>query len=200
MESHQLINQDSGDVEYYTDPNILEAVRIVMGGIDLDPASSFAANRHVKAERFFGTQQDGTWIDGFQEIWKARTIWMNHPFSRAEGACNPDCQKHLENPKHKHHSIEWYGNKKWIGKFVTSQALGLTGTAMCITYAATSEAWFQPLMLYPQCFLSPRTNYYLPNGSIKKGVTKGSAVTYLGRDLPLFADTFRKFGTVKVRL
>src|SRR5437763_580281 len=54
MESHQLINQSSGDVEIYTPPEILDPVRALFGGeIAIDPASSEAANRNVRAKRFF---------------------------------------------------------------------------------------------------------------------------------------------------
>lgn len=199
MNNAQLINQTSGEVEYYTDPKIIAAARLVMGSIQLDPASSALANRNVGARQFFGRQYDGSWKDGFKIEWRAKTLWMNHPFTREERECGPDCKKHLETPSHKHHSVYWYGNRKWIEKFVISQRHGYVETAMCITYAATSEEWFQPLMQFPQCFLSPRTNYFLPDGTIKKGVTKGSVVTYLGKDLPAFAEHFKKFGTIKVR-
>ena len=47
--AHQLVNQDSGDTEYYTPGFIVEAARRVMGGIDLDPFSSAAANVLVQA-------------------------------------------------------------------------------------------------------------------------------------------------------
>lgn len=74
--SHQLINQDSGDVEYYTPPRIVEAARRTMGAIDLDPASSATANQRVGAARFY-TEVD----DGLAQPWEGR-IWMNHPFGR----------------------------------------------------------------------------------------------------------------------
>lgn len=67
LEPAQLINQTSGDVEYYTPPFIIEAARRVMGGIDLDPASSEIANRTVKATRYF-TEAD----DGLQQEWNGR--------------------------------------------------------------------------------------------------------------------------------
>lgn len=50
MNSAQLINQDSGDVEYYTPAQIVEAARVVLGGIDLDPASSEAVNNRFRQE------------------------------------------------------------------------------------------------------------------------------------------------------
>lgn len=52
-ENHNLINQDSGVKDWYTDPAIIEAARAVMGGIKLDPASSERANLGVKAEHYF---------------------------------------------------------------------------------------------------------------------------------------------------
>jgi len=53
-------------------------------------------------------------------------------------------------------------------------------------------------LYFPQCFLQPRTNYYLPDGSLKKGVTKGSVVTYMGPNLKRFREVFTKHGVVKV--
>ena len=58
MNSAQLINQDSGEFEYYTPEFIIEAARRTMGGIDLDPASSFVANERVRATRYFDHLDD----------------------------------------------------------------------------------------------------------------------------------------------
>lgn len=145
----QLINQSSGDYEYYTPPEIVEAARRTMGGIDLDPASSAKANSWIKATDYLTEK-----IDGLTQMWYGR-VWLNHPFGRES-------------------------NPKWISKLLTEYRGGHVKQACCITYACTSEAWFRPLFAYPMCFLSPRTNYFLPDGSLKKGVTKGSVVTYLG--------------------
>jgi hypothetical protein len=165
--SAQRINQDSGDFEYYTPANIVEAARKTMGVIDLDPASSFEANKRVRALCFF-SQDD----DGLSNHWYGR-VWMNHPFSRA-------------------------GNASWINKLICEYSAGRVSAACCITYAATSEKWFQPLLAFPQCFLSPRTNYYLPDGSLKRGVTKGSVVTYLGTRVNSFAREFEALGSIKI--
>lgn len=59
MENFQNINADSGSDEYFTPVEIVQSARKVMGGIDLDPASSLAANEKVQAGRIFTLADDG---------------------------------------------------------------------------------------------------------------------------------------------
>ena len=168
MNNAQLINQDSGDYEYYTPIEIVDAAREVMGSIDYDPFSSYEANKRIKAGQYVCKE-----VNGLKQSWYGN-VWMNHPFSRNN-------------------------NKPCIEMFVEEYELGDVEQACCITFAATSEKWFQPLLNYPQCYLSPRTNYYLPDGTLKKGVTKGSVVTYLGYNVDKFIEVFDgKFGKVKI--
>lgn len=166
MNASQLINQASGIVEYYTPPEIIEAARECLGEIDLDPASSHAANAMVKAGTIYTVENDG-----LSQLWFGR-VWLNHPFGRTT-------------------------NGPWINKLVAEWSAMNVEQACCITFAATSEQWFQPLLQQPQCYLCPRTNYLLPDGTIYKGVTKGSVITYFGQDVARFARAFDKFGTIK---
>jgi len=62
--------------EWYTPPRYIEAVRRVLGGFDLDPASSADANAVIQAARYF-TEED----DGLKQEWKGR-VWMNPPYGR----------------------------------------------------------------------------------------------------------------------
>jgi len=164
--SHLLINQDSGNTEYYTPIEIVNSARIVMGRIDLDPASSEIANSKIQAVKYF-TQSDNC----LKKDWIGN-VWMNHPFSRDN-------------------------NYSFIRKFVSEFEKGNMTQGCCITFAATSERWFQPLFKGTQCFLAPRTNYYLPNGTKKTGVTKGSVVTYFGNNVDSFIKEFSKHGHCK---
>jgi hypothetical protein len=193
METHQLINQTSTEVEYYTPLPIVDAARRTMGRIGLDPASSAIANKRVKADAWFGIPDrslERAWCD---------EVWLNWPFGRPETACETPCLRKTKNPRHKCHSFDLFGNKAWCQKLIHEFGIGNIPQACCITYACTSEDWFQPLMIYPQCFLTPRTNYYLPDGSLLKGVSKGSVVTYLGPNVARFAREFERFGTIKIR-
>jgi hypothetical protein len=116
----------------------------------------------------FFTERD----NGLSRQWFGN-VWMNHPFSRKE-------------------------NHLWIRHLISEFNSGRITQACCITYACTSERWFRPLMDFPQCFLFPRTNYMLPNGKVKRGVTKGSVVTLIGGGLDIFREEFKNLGVVKV--
>ena len=59
MNAAQQINQDSGIVEWYTPGWVTAAARQVMGTIDLDPASSVAANSTVGAKCFLRRKMTG---------------------------------------------------------------------------------------------------------------------------------------------
>jgi phage N-6-adenine-methyltransferase len=71
------VSHSSGNNEWYTPSDIIEAARSVLGGFDLDPASSDLANKTVKAGMFF-TSSD----DGLEQDWPIGRIWMNPPYAQ----------------------------------------------------------------------------------------------------------------------
>jgi hypothetical protein len=68
--------EGTGENEWYTPERYVEAARLAMGSIDLDPASCAEAQAVIKAGAFY-TRQD----DGLKREWHGN-IWINPPFSR----------------------------------------------------------------------------------------------------------------------
>ena len=72
----RAIRKEKAKVEWYTPSYITDAARIVMGGIDLDPASSVAANETVGAETIYTITDRGE-----TKPWRGR-VWMNPPYGK----------------------------------------------------------------------------------------------------------------------
>ena len=70
------VSNNSGENEWYTPSRFIESARIVMGIIDLDPASSALANENVKASTYFDEK-----TNGLEQVWFGN-IWMNPPYAQ----------------------------------------------------------------------------------------------------------------------
>ena len=88
----------SKDGNHRTPPDIVERARRVLGGFDLDPFSSAAANEVVKAREFFSGPTPSSFgprgpldaVDGFEENWEG-LVFCNPPGGR--GPKNASNQK-----------------------------------------------------------------------------------------------------------
>ena len=60
------VSHNSGNNEWYTPGPIIEAARKVMGNIDIDPASSAAANETVMAKKYYTEE-----TNGLEQEWKS---------------------------------------------------------------------------------------------------------------------------------
>ena len=85
-----------GNSEWYTPPAIIEKARLVLGGIELDPASHAIPQEWIQARRYFTIADDA-----LLHNWRARSIWLNPPYSRGvidkfiAWLCAADCEAWL---------------------------------------------------------------------------------------------------------
>jgi len=161
--------------EWYTPAEFLEAAREVMGGIDLDPASSEAANDVVRAARIY-TQDD----DGLAHEWRGR-VWLNPPYGRTEVG-----------------GKEKSSQAVWTERLVDEHAEGRVEQACCMVTSKTGDAWFQALWDLPMCFVAGRIKFRPGGGQEETQNTQSQVVAYLGDRVEAFERTFSKFGRIVV--
>lgn len=155
--------------EWYTPRVYVEAVRSVMGSIDLDPASSEMANSVVKATAFYTKQQDGLMLP-----------WYGNVF------CNPPYTQVRKG----HSSI-----KAWVSRAVSFYEQGTIRQAILLIPNDTSTRWFELLWRYLICFPGRRIKFDIP-GQKREQPTFGTCFVYLGMHERRFTDTFKKYGRI----
>jgi DNA N-6-adenine-methyltransferase (Dam) len=161
--------------EWYSPPEIVEAARRVMEGIDLDPASCFEANEQiVKARHYFNKDDNGLrlpWQIHSDEEYKGR-IWLNPPYNNLA-------------PKFFLKFSEEYEAKR------VSMACLLFG----VHHLTTN--WFQRVENFAAILCLPRGRLKF-SGQFDKGNTPmhGSAILGVGVNPGRFRQEFGAFGMV----
>lgn len=158
------VSHNSGNNEWYTPPEYIYAARLVMGGIDLDPATSEEANKVVDAARFY-TAED----DGLRQPWSGR-VWMNPPYATDlvgrfidRLATGMECGDVTEAVVLVNNATE----TAWFNR--------LMGVASAV------------------CFPRGRVRFWQPGGDTGAPL-QGQAVVYCGSNTHRFIEEFKDFG------
>jgi phage N-6-adenine-methyltransferase len=164
---------------WFTPTQYVTAARRALGGrIDLDPFSSDAANKVVKA-RVRWTAAD----DAFAQDWSnvpqgadgSVTVFMNPPYSA--GLCG-----------------------QAITRFVEEFESGNITRGIVLVNNATDTRWFATAMSAASavCFTDHRIAFWNADGKAVSGNTRGQAFLYYCSDdsVPSFAQAFSQFGHV----
>lgn len=160
----------TGEFEWYTPRKYLDAAVRVMGAIDLDPASSPAAQKHVKAGKYFTLDNDG-----LMQQWTGR-VFLNPPYAMP--------------------LIKQFTAKMVESVITGSMKEGILLT----NNATDTEWFHQVMSVCTAiCFTRGRISFLEANdGELveKPSPTHGQAFFYFGPKLTTFVDVFADFGTI----
>jgi phage N-6-adenine-methyltransferase len=160
--------QGTGQNEWYTPKEYIEAAREVLDVIDLDPASSEIANITVKAKKFYSIDDDG-----LSNKWEGR-VWLNPPYSQ------PQIGQFIEKLTDE------------IASQNVSEAILLTHNYTDTKWFHAAQGQCAAI-----CFTKGRIGFLSPEGQ-KAAPTQGQAIFYFGNDVHKFSKRFKSFGFVMV--
>ena len=161
------VAQNSGENEWYTPPQYIEAARVAMGSIDLDPASSAVAQKTVKAKRWFGIDNDG-----LDKVWRGN-VWLNPPYAKDLIA------------------LFVTKLKDGIGDGDVLQAVLLVNNATDTAWFHDVA----PLAA-SVCLIKGRIAFHDATGTPAGKPLQGQAALYFGERRDEFCDAFKQFGVV----
>jgi len=161
--------EGTGNNQWHTPAQYIAMARKVLGKIDLDPASSDAAQKAVKATTYFtGTTPDD---NGLKQPWYGR-VWLNPPYSPKDIAA-------------------------FVEKMCAEYKSKRVRAAIMLTHNYTDSGWFQGAAPIAKaiCFPKTRIRFEDPDG-VPCSPTQGQAFFYFGRNASKFIRVFGEIGII----
>lgn len=182
---HNHRAQGTGENEWYTPAEYVEAAREVLGEIDLDPASSEIANARVRAKSFYSIDDDG-----LSKQWTGR-VWLNPPY--AQPAIHQFIEKLCSEVARGGASSS--PNVRLVTRLGADA--GGVSEAILLTHNYTDTRWFHLAAEHAAaiCFTRGRIGFLSPEGK-RAAPTQGQAFFYFGPNHRAFSEAFSRFGFV----
>jgi ParB family chromosome partitioning protein len=163
------VANNSGNNEWYTPEKHIELARLVMGGIDTDPATSEIANRTVNAELIYTASDDGR-----NKKWRGR-VWMNPPYAQ------PLMSDFAEAVSAKYESGE------------------IQQACILVNNATETQWFQRILSVSSAvCFPKARIKFIDPEGNPSGSPLQGQAIVYMGLNVEEFKSAFGAEGKVLI--
>lgn len=170
---HSSASESWGGPDY-----ILESVRLVLGGIDFDPASSAEFNKVVQATRFM-TREDDALLNEWP-IDKNSSIYLNPPGGKIKNRSKTALfwQRLMEQQEFKH-------------------AIFMGFSLECLQ---TTQASSCPALAFPICVPRKRLAFTAEDGTPGKAPSHSNVIVYIPGEVDetqKFITEFSRYGYVK---
>jgi hypothetical protein len=170
--------------DYYTPPELVAAARLAMGGLDLDPASHWSANRVHRAGTFYHKHRSGPWFG---------RVWLNPPYGDNQAWFEPILRYWLTDPA-----------ERAAVDAEQAKRVGITQLCMLSPVWAFNTGIAAPVTRLASAFLllGPAPKFWGQNREGKRagpdrpifGSDHPHAILYLGDRAEAFRDAYRGRG------
>lgn len=161
------VSASTGENEWYTPIRYLDAARLAMGDIDLDPATCESAQANVKAKGIYTIDDDG-----LEKPWRGR-VWLNPPYSKDL------CSRFIEKLR-----VEILNGNCLQACVLVNNA---TETQWGQVLLGISDA---------VCFPSGRIQFLSKDGKKANSPLQGQMICYVGGNPSSFVEAFEHIGVV----
>lgn len=197
----------SATAEHGTPPEIIDPMREVLGGVDIDPCSNADFNRIVQARWYCSLSGQGAAGNGFACDWSG-TVWLNPPGGTCDAYGMPSPRvgsRQVRRPGDVNSPRAWF--ERLVKFHVSGRVTAFGFEAFSIEQLQTLQTIQEP---YPKvtdfwvCIPAKRIRHMqvAPDGELVRGnaPTHASAIVYAGPNPRTFKRLFSRLGaTGKLR-
>lgn len=193
-----LGNRKVEDYEWISNNELIDAAHLLMGGIDLDPASSHKANEYVNAKNYYTPKEDGLnemeWFGNVYLFPPKNSYFWHHNSQRWK------MTRGLSPTLTSSYAIWWKALKrKWLS--------GEVEQGIYFANAPDMFMYCQDIFDHPVCIFKQRptlTQHFITTGEVKMRNTSASFLVYLqpkkdpGEATENFIEIYREKGRILV--